>query len=97
VRGARAAGTEGDHPACTSHGLDPGRGRLGRPSRARGATPRANLIRQERQRRKRDLIRMCKPQKLTSDHPDRRIPDRRRGPRSDLVVEPLGSARRPER
>src|SRR5216684_4159448 len=30
-----------------------------------------------------DLIRMCKPQNLTSDHPDRRIPDRRRGHEHD--------------
>src|SRR5260370_6344029 len=34
VQGARAAG-EGDHPACTSHGLDPGRESWGdRPGRA---------------------------------------------------------------
>src|SRR6266849_10170493 len=39
VQGARAAGTEGDHPACTSPGLDPGRGRLGRPSRTSVSDP----------------------------------------------------------
>jgi len=66
----------------------PGRGRLGRPSRtsvsdplrrAGGSAPSRTIpARAPAEAGQRNLIRMCKPKNLTSDHPDRRIPDRRR-------------------
>src|SRR6266567_7188285 len=50
------------------------------PCAARGAAPQANHSgKSASEGRAKDPIRMRKPQNLTSDHPDRLIPDRRRG------------------
>src|SRR6266849_5672912 len=99
VQGARAAGTEGDHPACTSPGRGSGVRKVGETvpdERQRSLAPRggqrpkqASSGKSASGGRAKDLIRMCKPKNLTSDHPDRRIPDRRRSHEHDEA--PLAS------
>src|SRR5712692_6217875 len=54
------------------------------PCAARGQRPKQNYSGKSASGgRAKDLIGMCKPKNLTSDHPDRRIPDRRRGHEHD--------------
>ena len=84
----------------------PGRGRLGRPSRtsvsdplrrAGGSALSKTIPARAPAEAAKGSDQDVQAANLASDHPDRRIPDGRRGPRSDLVAEPLASARRPER